>query len=445
MLYAMRLGLRAWPKVLVVILLSLTAFRVVGQGIFRGASSVAGESSWIGEELGPLLDLIGHGEPITHIDPRQYGATVFLIMDPALRLAGEQSLTTYILFVSLFSAAASFALVARLLFRRDPWGACWLAVGWFNFAPLVVGISARTVDTWQLFFVSVAMVLLVSRRATWATGISLAAAALAKIVPVFMLAFIGLRDRRAVVVGLTAAAMILGAGHLLYGPLMGFGYPVVIAAGGVDTTLRFGTHWENDSLRGLINKAASGFRVQTDPGTDVISGQLVRSPHFELADMLAFALALLILVHLVVVTWRARSDRGRERLLLEFGMALVVMSLISPHTSHEHMATALPALAVAFWLWRRQMPRSWPLRRSILAGAGTLLVGVFAPFSIVGQVLQLDKLLVATGNGRLVPMPAIGAYDLFAFPAIGLVLIWLAFVDLEHAWGPPAGDLPGAQ
>lgn len=434
--------MNAWPKVLVVVLLLVTIARVIGQGVFRGAASIAGESSWIGEELPPLIGLLTRGESIGRIDSRQYGATVFLVMDPALRLAGEGSLTTYILFVSLFCAVASFGLAAWLLFRKDFWGACWLAVGWFNFTPLLVGISARTVDTWQLFFVTVAAVLSVSRRGAWASGIPLAAAALAKIVPVFMLAFVGIRDRRALVVGVVAGLLILSVAHVLYGPLMGLGYPIVIATAGVETTRRFGTHWENDSLRGLIQKVASGFRVQTDPGTDVISGQLVRSDLAGLADVLALSLAVLILVHLVVVTWRARADGGLERRLLEFGMALIVMSLISPHTSHEHMVTALPALAVLFWLWRRGRPGRWPLSRTALASAGAVLVGVFVPLSVVGQVLQLDRLLVATGNGRLVPMPAIGAYDLFVFPALGLILIWLAFVDLERAWSRSTAASP---
>lgn len=427
-----------WPRALVILLLLVTVVRVVGQGVFRGASSVGGESSWIGEELHPLIGLITRGEAIEHIDPRQYGPTVFLVMDPALRLVGEPALLTYILLLSAFCAVASFLIVAWRLFRHDIWAACWLAVGWFNFAPLLVGISARTVDTWQLFFVSLAAALFASRRAAWAAGIPLAAASLTKVVPVFMLAYVALRERGALIAGVAAGLLILLAAHVLYGPLMGLGYPVVIATGGIDTTVRFGTHWENDSLRGLIQKVAAGFRVQTDPGTNVISGQLVRSDLAGLADVIAFSIAFLVVAHLALVTWRARALGGPERRMLEFGMALVVILLVSPHTSHEHMVTALPAFAVLFWLWRRARPAPWPLRRAALATAGALLVGVFLPLSVVGQVLQLDRLLAVTGNGQLVPMPAIGAYDLFAFPAIGLVLTWLAFVDLERSFGVSA-------
>jgi hypothetical protein len=249
-----------------------------------------------------------------------------------------------------------------------------------------------------------------------------------------MLVYVALRERGALLAGSLTGLAILLTAQVLYGSLMGLGYPIVIAMSGIDTTVRFGTHWENDSLRGLIHKVASGFRVQTDPGTNIISGQLMRSDMAGLAEAIAFSIALLVVAHLVLVTWRARAVGGSERRMLEFGMALVVMLLVSPHTSHEHMVTALPAFAVLFGIWRRARPASWPLRRMTLAVAGALLVGVFLPLSVIGQLLQLDRLLAVTGNAQLVPMPAIGAYDLFAFPAVGLVLTWLAFVDLERSF-----------
>src|SRR5882762_1074672 len=48
-----------------------------------------GVPAWFDEELNPLIGLITQGQPITQIDPRQYGVVVFLVFDPALRVFGD--------------------------------------------------------------------------------------------------------------------------------------------------------------------------------------------------------------------------------------------------------------------------------------------------------------------------------------------------------------------
>jgi hypothetical protein len=70
--------------------------------------------------------------------------------------------------------------------------------------------------------------------------------------------------------------------------------------------------------------------------------------------------------------------------------------------------------------------------------ASALLVGVFAPVSLVERLLPLPALLALSHNaGVRFFSPdeiggGIGAYDFFGFPGLGLLLAWLVLVRLER-------------
>ena len=70
-------------------------------------------------------------------------------------------------------------------------------------------------------------------------------------------------------------------------------------------------------------------------------------------------------------------------------------------------------------------------------GAKVLLVGVFVPMNLVARVLPIDWLLSLTQNADNVLFvdqigQAIGAYNFFGLPGLGLLLAWLALVRLER-------------
>ena len=71
----------------------------------------------------------------------------------------------------------------------------------------------------------------------------------------------GDRPRRAGGIG-----VLLAIGQLLYGTLMGFGYPLAMLTMGGDTVSRWSTHFENNSVRGLLFKIAAGFRLPGQHG-----------------------------------------------------------------------------------------------------------------------------------------------------------------------------------
>jgi hypothetical protein len=67
-----------------------------------------------------------------------------------------------------------------------------------------------------------------------------------------------------------------------------------------------------------------------------------------------------------------------------------------------------------------------------------VLIGVFVPMNLFSRVLPIGWLLNATGNAHNALFvdqigAAIGAYEFFGFPALGLILGWILLVRLERA------------
>src|SRR5262249_10349764 len=138
-----------------------------------------------------------------------------------------------------------------------------VATAWASAVPLLYVIAQHMVDAWQLCFLSGALFLFTGSQAQRRlAGIPLAAATLTKLLPGLVLVYLLTRSWRAGLIGLAAIGVLLGIGPLLYGPLMGFGYPLAVLSGGGDTVARWSTHFENNSIRGLLFKLAAGFRLQ---------------------------------------------------------------------------------------------------------------------------------------------------------------------------------------
>ena len=147
-----------------------------------------------------------------------------------------------------------------------------LAIAWSSAVPLLYVVAQHMVDAWQLAFLSASLFLFTapSRARTFA-GLPLAAAVLTKLLPALLLVYLFVRSWRVALIGVLGIGLLLGIGHLLYGPLIGFGYPFAVLAMGGDTVARWSTHFENNSIRGLLFKVAAGFRLEGDTTSYVLS------------------------------------------------------------------------------------------------------------------------------------------------------------------------------
>jgi hypothetical protein len=289
------------------------------------------------------------------------------------------------------------------------------------------------VDAWQLLFVSLSLFLFTGtlRQRPYA-AVPLAFATLTKLLPGLLLVYMAVRNWRLAAIGGVVIVALLAVGQLLYGTLMGFGYPLAMLAGGSDTVARWSTHFENNSVRGVIFKIADGFHLRGDTTTYTLD-----ATWFPFLSGFAYALAAALIGYLLFAAWRGRRDDSVVRRSIEFGLALVTMLLVSPHTAQDYLVTVLPLLGVWLFLWSRGLPRVWGVGQTVLAGLAAVLIGVFVPMNFAARALPIGWLLSVTGNSHNILFEnqigsAIGAYEFFGFPGLGLLLAWLVMLRLER-------------
>ena len=424
---------RSAQKATVLGILGLLALLSVGR--LLATAFGYGVPAWFDEELNPLIGSVTAGQPIEHIDARQYGVVVFLVFDPVLRLLGPSlpSMATYAAWIALAATLAAFALVARRYAADEPVRWLVLVLAWSSAVPLLYVIAQHMVDAWQLFFLSASLFLFTgSARQRQLAGLPLAAAVLTKLLPALVLVYVAVRAWRAAALGVVAIGGLLAVGQLLYGPLMGFGYPLAMLSMGSDTVARWSTHFENNSVRGLLFKLGAGFRLQGDTTAYVLDPRLA-----PVLNVLAYAISAALVAYLLFAAWRGRDRDSISRRSIEFSLAIVTMLLVSPHTAQDYLVTALPVLAVWLFLWTRRLPRPWAAGQTAMGVVSALLIGVFVPMNLAARVLPIGWLLSATGNAHNILFvdqigSAIGAYEFFGFPAVGLILGWVLLVRLER-------------
>jgi Glycosyltransferase family 87 len=414
--------------------LGLLTVLSVGRLLFTAFSY--GVPAWFDEELNPLIDLLTRGQPIASVDARQYGVVVFLVFDPALRALGANlpGLATYAAWVALPCVVLAYVLIARRYAQDDVASWLILALAWSSSVPLLYVIAQHMVDAWQLLFVSASLFLFTStsKRQPSLAGLPLAAATLTKLLPALLLLYLAVRHWRAALIGVLGILALLGVGQVLYGTLMGLGYPLAMLSMGGDTVARWSTHFENNSIRGLIYKFADGFQLRGDTANYVLN-----PAEFPVLNVASYAIAAALIGYLLFAAWRGRRYDSTARRSIEFSLGLVTMLIVSPHTAQDYLVIVLPVFGVWLFLWTRGLPRSWSLVQSLAAAAAALLIGVFVPMNLAVRALPIGWLLSVSGNSHNVLFvdqigSAIGAYEFFAFPGVGLLLAWVVLMRLER-------------
>ncbi len=400
-----------------------------------------GTPAWMGEELLPLFQVIVDGRPIDEIGARQYGVVTLLIFDPVVRIFGRTAvaLNLWSLVIGLACIALAFLLMARRFFPGRRRAVLFMAAFWTAFTPTAFIVEQRHVETFELLFLCVGIY--------WYTGtwlqtrlaaIPLALGMLTKLLPGAVLVFLTVRDPRRAWSGWVAALILLAIGQILYGSLMGFGYPVAMLARTGDATFSWSTQHENNSLRALLFKAGAGFRLADD-------ANVIRTDAAPALHLIAYLLVTGLFTYLLFAGIRGRRYDSVDRRALELALAIVTMLIVSPGTAHDPMILTLPAFTILGYLRLRRLGAPWPRWVEILATFGAVLVGVFVPIKVLGLVIPISSLMTLAGNGGTTYFGSnLASYDLLGFPGVGLLLTWVALVGVERRWSRSHVSAPQA-
>src|SRR5262249_7694642 len=127
---------------------------------------------------------------------------------------------------------------------------CGLAVIWLNFSPLYTVVALKSVETWELSLVALALYAHL-RGWPWIAALAIASAGLVKVLPFAFMYYWLVTNRRTFVFACVAVVVLLLAGQLLYGPEMGAQYlPRIVSASAGSS---YGLEWhENLSLKAAL-------------------------------------------------------------------------------------------------------------------------------------------------------------------------------------------------
>jgi len=379
------------------------------------------------EQLPALVEHLRTGAPVSIHNPVQYGPVFFFVAHPLL-LAADGSRTTFaalLYALQLACAAGAFALTCATL-RRRVWSASgpswpltvsWLAVLWLNFAPLYSTIAVKSVETWELFFVSLALWAHVSER-PWLAAFAIAVSGLVKLLPLAFIYYWLLTDRRMFARACAAVLVLLLVGHALYGPEMGLAY----LAGRTGGTFGFsyGMTWhENVSLKAAIAKllghlAPAGYQVDLTP--------LQLTATILIGDAAIVAIGVWLSRYLL----RTTAARTPARIVWEWSFFTVATLILSPNTTLEYATLALGACSYA--LVRLADDARRPRAAGIAFGGALLWLGGLLPRRLLHRVAFVETLNAMTGNTQLTPPEA---YQYYCFPLLGLALLALTLWRLR--------------
>jgi Glycosyltransferase family 87 len=377
----------------------------------------------IDEHAAPLREHLRTGAPVHTVHPAQYGPVFFFVLHPLLGAAPDATtLAVWLYAIQVLCIAAAFLLTCATLrplmtARMDHWPlvVIWLAIVWLNFSPLYTVLALKSVETWELCLIALALYAHL-RGWPWIAALAIAAAGLIKVLPFVFLYYWLVTDRRTFARAALATAALLLASHFLYGSEMGAGYLPRMAA----SATSYGLDWhENISLKAALARL---FGHLPAPTTDAArtSGYFIEITGWR-RTAVSIVGGLLVMAGIAALTWSwmpADRARSRQRRLNEWSLLAVAVLILSPNTIFEYATLALGAVSYAF-VALAAAPRH-DARATAAFTASLLLLGGILPRQWLNRVTAIDLLNRWSGHVHLMPSEG---YQYYGFPLLGLVLL----------------------
>lgn len=385
------------------------------------------------EEIPPLLEHLRTGEAI-RANPVQWGPVFFLVMHPLVRASGglNQTLAQWLYAVQIICLVLAFWLTCATLkplipkARLDRWPllVVLLATAWLSFSPLLMVLAVKTVETWELLLLALALYAHL-RQWRWVVAFALAAAGLIKVLPFVFFYYLLITDRRTFVYSLVSLVVFLLAGHVVFGPQMGLEYLPRLARASIGNSYLIDWH-ENLGLKAALVKllghvdnprlmAAADYYGQA--GYFVVLSATRRMIAVRLGDVIA----------VLGFAWLTRSwlvaarQRTAELVAWEWSVLVVAMLILSPHTAFEYITLALGAVSYA--IVRMGTTTLPPGQRGITwlsLAAALFLLGVLVPRTVQNKLVLVELINRWTGYTHFTPSEA---YQYYCFPLGGLILL----------------------
>jgi hypothetical protein len=395
----------------------------------------------IAYETRTLVAHLATGDPVIVDEADQYGPAFLFVMHPLLLACGSDPwpLSRCLYGVQLMALGASFLfmfLSLRLWLRArgtdglpsDLGLAGALALLWLNFAPLYYIVTTKMVETWELALILGALYALM-RGAGVLAGVAIAVATFIKLLPGIFVIYFALYNRRALAGFGAGTVAVLAVAHIMYGPAMGFGYPLHIAKAAVVPSEDAATGFHvNLSMKNLVWKAFGDLQV---PGPDDAPMREAYVAEVD-ADAQPAATRIGLLLHAAAVVatilllWPGRRALASDPVWV-WGFLSVAMLIVAPAATFEYMILALPgfSVVVAALLAVPRLRR----RRALIAsfGVAIVLVAHIVPRTVINAVLPIDALRQASGYTHLTLSET---YQYFGIPLFGLLALGIALVLL---------------
>lgn len=244
--------------------------------------------------------------------------------------------------------------------RRDglvlPLGVVAIAGAW-SIRPIVSDIQHGNLNVFMMVWLAIAWASFVRGRDVWA-GIFVAAAIVTKITPALALVYFAYKRRWRVCLGAAVGLVLLVA--IVPGALIGFGRNVEWLRAWFDMLVRpfalegyASLEIGNQSLYGVLLRLLSNagvLSIEHMPGAQAADAgmEMMARPATAAGRLLRPAVSIVVVASLAVIC-RCRAPRRADlRYLLEFGMVLIAMLLLSERT-WKHHATTLPLVYLGAW------------------------------------------------------------------------------------------------
>lgn len=383
------------------------------------------------EEMPPLREHLRTGEPVHFNNAVQYGPVFFFVVHPLLAgTHSEHEFSNWLYAIQLFCIAVGFVLTCATLrpfvsATDAPLMVAWLAVVWLNFAPLYTILALKSVETWELCLLSVALYAYMRER-TWLMAIAIAAAALVKVLPAIFFFYLLITNRRAFVYACVAMIALLLVSHALYGPEMGVLYWPKVAGSAAGES--FGLRWhENLSLKAAIGKMLGHLEIPYAVGRSGTS--VLLTPARLKATIILGDLSLVAGLALLAWSWLRTTVRTHAVILWEWSLLTVAMLILSPNTTFEYATLALGAISYALIaVTRFPAPEGSRAVTWLSLGGAMFFLGVLLPRQVLNRLTFVGALSRWSGYTHLSPSEA---YQYYCFPLLGLFLLAFAIWRLQ--------------